>query len=95
MAKDKHDSRTGNLFLNKNAVNQQAFKQKKRDAGFVQKTLWVHKASFDQGLIDGANGLVTPGIEDESVTDFVSWKIGQMQGKEKADVSTPKAICQK
>lgn len=51
--KDKHDTRTQNLLVTKNAQHQRDFKERMKAEGKKQKQLWIDVDSFERGRMDG------------------------------------------
>ncbi|MFA6701021.1 MAG: hypothetical protein WCS28_12735 [Thiomicrospira sp.] len=67
MAKDKSDTKTGDLLRTKNAQNQAVYKAKMRAEGKALKAVWVDVDSFDKGLADGKKAW----DNGESVNDYL------------------------
>jgi hypothetical protein len=74
MAKDKSDTKTRDMITSKNASNQRIFKERMRNKGYTQKTLWIHKESFEAGK---------NGIEFKQEMDYLSHVLGSVELNEK------------
>jgi len=80
--KDGKDKKTGDLLLSESASRQAAYKARKREAGFQQKTVWIRAADFQAGILAAELGSANASQCPEQY-DRLSWMLGYCEAMEK------------
>ena len=76
MAKDTTDRVTGNLLASPGARRQAALKARREADGYKRSTIWIHQASYDQGVNAAQLGSSTITDFPVDVEDVQSWVLG-------------------
>jgi len=80
--KDERDMATGELLKSSAASRQAAYKDRKRKAGFQQKTLWVRADDFAAGVLAAELGSTNASQCPEKY-DRLSWMLGYCEALER------------
>lgn len=80
--RDQRDTGTGDLLSSGAAKRQAAYKARKREEGFQQKTVWVRKADFEAGILAAELGS-TNASECPERYDRLSWMLGYCEALER------------
>lgn len=82
MMKDERDMATGELLTSRAASRQAAYKDRKREAGFKQKTIWIRAADYRAGTIAAELGSTNASQCPEQY-DRLSWTLGYCEALER------------
>ena len=81
--KQKDDNKTRDMLRTKNAERQDAFKQRQRERGLVERRLWIVAADFEQGKAKGELGgdyWPPHGFSGDIESYLIGWAVGSGKG---------------
>lgn len=88
--KDSHDNKTGDMLKGKypetNRRGQAAYKERMREAGYKQVTVWVKEDSREAGRLAGLNS--TKPMPEAAQDDPLGWSLGFAEGFKQREKQT-------